>query len=114
MLAATGVYGVVAYAARQRTREFGIRLALGATAGEVVRLVLRQGLIPVGAGVLLGAVGAFAMTGLVRAELFGVEPTDPLTFALVAVVLSLVALVACYLPARRANKLNPATVLRSD
>lgn len=114
VLAATGIYGVVAYAARQRTREFGIRLALGARSGEVIRLVLTQGLIPVVVGVVLGTAGAFALTGLIRAHLFGVEPTDPITFGLVALVLGLVAVAACYLPARRANKLNPSAVLRAD
>jgi putative ABC transport system permease protein len=114
VLASTGIYGVVAYAARQRTREFGIRLALGARSGEVIRLVLRQGLIPVVVGVVLGTAGALALTGLIRAQLFGVEPTDPATFSLVVLVLGLVGVAACYLPARRANRLNPSAVLRAD
>jgi predicted permease len=114
VLAGTGIYGVVAYAARQRTREFGIRLALGARSGEVIRLVLRQGLIPVGLGVVIGTAGALALTGLIRAHLFGVEPTDPVTFGFVVLLLGLVGVAACYLPARRANKLNPSAVLRTD
>lgn len=114
VLAATGIYGVVAYAARQRTREFGIRLALGARSGEVIRLVLMQGLIPVIVGVVLGTAGALALTGLIGAQLFGVEPTDPMTFGLVVLVLGLVGIAACYLPARRANRLNPSAVLRAD
>jgi putative ABC transport system permease protein len=114
VLAATGIYGVVAYATRQRTREFGIRLALGARTGEVIRLVLTQGLIPVVLGVVLGTAGALALTGLIRAHLFGVEPTDPMTFGVVVLVLGLVGVAACSLPARRANRLNPSAVLRAE
>jgi predicted permease len=114
VLAATGIYGVVAYAARQRTREFGIRVALGARSSEVIRLILAQGLAPVAAGVVLGTAGALALTGLIRTQLFGVEPTDPATFALVALLLVLVAVAACYLPARRANRLSPSAVLRAE
>jgi ABC-type antimicrobial peptide transport system permease subunit len=112
LLAATGIYGVVSHATEQRSREFGIRLALGAERGSVLRLVLRQGLVLAGAGVALGLAGAIAMGGVIRAQLFGIEPSDPVTLAAVSAGLAIVALVACYLPARRAVRVNPATVLR--
>lgn len=114
LLAATGIYGVVSYGSRQRAREFGIRVALGATAADVRRLVLRQGLLPVGLGLATGLVGALAATGLIRQQLFGVRPADPLTFVTVAAGLALVAAAACYLPARRAVRVDASRVLRLD
>jgi len=114
LLAATGIYGVVNCATQQRAREFGIRLALGAGAGSVVRLVLQQGLVLASIGLALGVAGVFALGGVIRAQLWGVEPADPLTLVLVSAGLVMVSLVACYLPARRAIRLDPATVLRAE
>ena len=114
MLAVTGIYGVISYATQQRSREFGIRLALGAGQRSVLHLVLRQGLLLALVGLAIGIGGALALGGVIEAQLFGVEPTDPLTLAAVSLGLVAVALLACYLPARRAIKINPATVLRSE
>jgi putative ABC transport system permease protein len=112
LLAATGIYGVVSHAAQQRAREFGIRLALGAEGSSVFGLVLRQGLLLAIIGTALGLTGALALGGVIRAQLFGIEPSDPSTLAAVCGGLIAVALFACYLPARRAVKINPATILR--
>ncbi len=114
VLAATGIYGVVAYNARQRIREFGIRLALGAASRQVLQLVIRQSVLPVAAGLVMGAGGALALASVIRAQLFGVEPNDPTTFVVVSAILAAIALGASYLPARRATRINPAVVLRSD
>ena len=112
LLAATGIYGVVSHAAQQRTREFGIRLALGAESTSVLGLVFRQGLLLAVIGASLGLAGALAMGGALRAQLFGIEPSDPSTLAVVCAGVIAVALVACYLPARRAVKINLASILR--
>ena len=114
LLAVTGIYGVMSYATEQRTREFGIRLALGAGSRSVLRLVLRQGLGLVIAGLAIGLGGAIALGGVIKSQLFGVEPADPLTLTSVSLGLVAVALLACYLPARRAIKIDPARVLRSE
>jgi len=111
-LAAVGVYGVLAYTTRQRTRELGIRIALGATPREVFGLVLRQGAILAGLGIISGLGASLALTRALSSFLFGVTATDPLTFAAVAVLLLVVALLACYLPARRAMQTDPLTALR--
>jgi predicted permease len=113
-LAAVGIYGVMAYNVGRRTREFGIRLALGASGNEVKRSVFRQGSAIVGIGILGGLAGAFLLSRLIRSMLFGVGATDPLTFVLVPLVLASVALLAGYLPARRATKVDPVQVLRQD
>ncbi|HKV41008.1 MAG TPA: FtsX-like permease family protein, partial [Blastocatellia bacterium] len=113
-LATIGIYGVVSYAARQRTREIGIRIALGAARGDVLRLIVRQGMVVVAFGLALGVLGAVATTRFLSGILYGVSPTDALTFGLVSLSLALAALVACYLPAKRATKLEPMTALRSD
>jgi putative ABC transport system permease protein len=114
LLAVTGIYGVVSYATEQRSREFGIRLALGAGSRSVLNLVLRQGLGLALAGLAIGLGGALLLGGVIKAQLFGVEPADPLTLIAVSAGLVAVALVACYLPARRAIKINPSTVLRAE
>ena len=101
-LAAVGVYGVMAYSVSRRTGELGTRIALGATPGNVLRLVLRQGLTTALIGVASGIVGAILLTRTLRSFLFGLSPTDPVTFAGVALLLVVVALLACYVPARRA------------
>jgi len=112
LLAATGIYGVVSHAAQQRTREFGIRLALGAESASLLGLVLRHGLMLALIGASLGLAGTLAMGGILRAQLFGVEPSDPVTLAAVSVTVMIIALVACYLPARRAVSIDPASILR--
>jgi len=114
LLAAVGVYGVIAYTVRQRTRELGIRLALGAQAGAVLRLIMWQGLKLTLIGVALGLTAAFALTRWMESLLFGVRPADPQTFGVIALVLLLVAICACWIPARRATQVDPLVALRSE
>jgi putative ABC transport system permease protein len=113
-LAAVGIYGVVAYAVTQRAREFGIRIALGASPAAVVRLVVGQGTAPVLAGLVLGLGGAWGASRVLGALLYGVSATDPLAFAGVTLFLGVVALVAAYVPARRATRVDPIVVLAQD
>jgi putative ABC transport system permease protein len=114
LLAAIGLYGVVAYAVTQRTAELGIRLALGATPRDVVKLILRQAMTLVGLGLALGLIGAVSLSGLLTTLLYDVKPTDPSTFAGVSVGLLGVALFASFWPARRASKVDPMVALRSE
>jgi ABC-type antimicrobial peptide transport system permease subunit len=114
VLAAVGIYGVVAYGVVQRTRELGIRMALGAGGGSLVRMVIRQGMTPVLAGMAVGLVGALAGGRVLRSLLFGVEVGDPATLAAVTCFLVAVALAAIYLPARRAARSDPMTALRNE
>jgi putative ABC transport system permease protein len=114
LLSTAGVFGLTAYSVSRRTREFGVRLALGATSGDVLRMVLRQGLSTILIGVAIGIAGSFALTQTVSSLLFGVTPTDPVTFGGVTLLLSAVALLACYVPARRATKVDPMEALRCE
>ena len=110
-MAAIGIYGVISYTVAQRTRDIGIRMALGASQTQVLRDVLGLGLRLTGIGLLLGLLGAFLATRVLASLLYGVAPTDALTFTAVSVVLTVVALFASYLPARRATRVVPIVAL---
>jgi putative ABC transport system permease protein len=114
LLSATGIYGVMSYTARQRTREVGIRMAIGAGSRSILALFLRQGVVLVGLGLLAGLAGAGLLTRSLQALLFDVSATDPLVFAAITVLLFTVALTAAWLPARRATRLDPVVALREE
>ena len=113
-IATVGIYGVISYSVARRTREFGLRMVLGAQSSDVVGLVMRQGFTVTMTGIVAGLVAAFALTRLMTRILFQTRPTDPATFAVVTLLLAAVALVACYIPARRATRVDPATTLRYE
>jgi putative ABC transport system permease protein len=114
VLAVIGIYGVVSYSVTQRTHEIGIRAALGANSGNIMGLVLRSGMAPVVLGLLIGLAGVFGLTRFVSSLLFGVGEHDPITIAAVALILAAVALIACFIPARRAAKVDPSVALRCE
>jgi putative ABC transport system permease protein len=114
LLSAVGLYGVIAYSATQRSREIGIRMALGAAGRSVVWLFFQEGLLLVGAGAAVGLASALALSRLLASQLYGIGSTDPVAFLAVAAVLAAVAALAVLIPARRATKVDPAIVLRSE
>jgi putative ABC transport system permease protein len=114
LLTIVGLYGVVAYGVNQRTREIGIRMALGAQQTNVLVLVIRQGMQPALIGLGIGIAGAFALMRLLASQLYEIKPTDPATFTIVAFVILFVSLVACYIPARRAAKIQPMIALHYE
>ncbi|HTS76386.1 MAG TPA: FtsX-like permease family protein, partial [Bryobacteraceae bacterium] len=113
-LALVGVYGVISYAVTQRTGEMGVRIALGASRGDILKLVIGRAMLLVATGILAGAAGAYALSRSLQMLLFEIQPWDPLTYAALAVALPLVALAACYIPARRATRVDPMVALRYE
>src|SRR5436190_3420573 len=114
VLAAVGLYGVISYSVAQRTRELGIRIALGAQRGDVLRLILRQGMTLVAAGVIFGIAASLGLTRLIASLLYGISASDPITFLLLSAALVFVAFIACWLPARRASAVDPIVALRAE
>jgi ABC-type antimicrobial peptide transport system permease subunit len=114
LLAVIGLYGVMAYTVARRTREIGVRMALGAVPGQVVWLVMREVVVLVGSGIVLGLAAAFGLSRLITSQLYGLTQNDPATIAGAAAVLGVVALLAGYIPARRATRVNPTLALRYE
>jgi len=114
ILASVGIYGVLSYIVGQRTREIGVRMALGARGGDVLRMVLGNGLRLTLLGVVLGGLGAALAGRALGKLLYGITPTDPVTFAAVSLLLTAIAAIACYLPARRATRVDPMIALRAE
>jgi putative ABC transport system permease protein len=114
ILAAVGIYGVLAGAVAQRTKEIGVRMAVGAARGQIVRMILRWGLTVAASGIAIGLVAAVALSPVLKALLFGVTSRDPVTYVVVGATLATVALLACYVPAARATKIDPLIALRCD
>ena len=114
LLAMIGVFGVINYSVAQRTHEIGIRIALGAQRSDVFKLVVGQGLLLVLVGVVMGTAGAVALTRFIEGMIYGVSPTDGLTFVVVSLIVTMVAFLACYLPARRATRVDPLVALRYE
>jgi ABC-type antimicrobial peptide transport system permease subunit len=112
--AATGIFAMMHYTVAQRTKEIGIRMAIGASRTNVVEMILREGLILAGVGVAIGLTGSLALSRLIRSLLFEVGPGDPITLSVVSVLLACLALLACYIPARRATRIDPMAALRCD
>jgi putative ABC transport system permease protein len=114
LLAAIGIYGVMSYSFSQRTHEVGVRVALGAQRLDILRMAISEGMFVVAIGLLLGLAGTLAVTRVFQSMLFGVNATDPFTLVVVAGILAAVALLACYIPARRATRVDPLTALRVE
>jgi putative ABC transport system permease protein len=114
VLAMVGIYGVMAYSVAQRTREIGIRMALGAGKGDVLKLVLRHSLVLIGIGLVVGLCGSLALTRLIASQFWGVTATDPATFVIVSLLLTLVAVAATFIPTRRAVQVDPTVALRNE
>ena len=114
LLAALGIYGLMSYSVEQRTQEIGIRVALGASGSDMLRMVVRHGLVLAGIGLAVGLASAFALTRFIATMLFGVQATDPMAFGAVVATLAAVAWIAIYIPARRATRIDPLVALRYE
>jgi putative ABC transport system permease protein len=114
ILAVVGIYSVVSYAAARRTQEIGIRIAMGAAPGDILRMVLRQGLSVVGIGLALGLAISLVGTRVLNGFFVGIKPSDPVTFVAVVLLLTAIALIACWIPARRATRIDPLVALRHE
>jgi putative ABC transport system permease protein len=114
LLASIGLHAVIAYSVSRRTQEMGIRIAIGATAGDILTLVMRQGMLPFGGGLAVGLAGSLGINRLLQSQLVLVAPGDPLTYVVATVVLAMSAAIGCWIPARRAMRLDPLVALRQD